>query len=191
MKKIAFIFFVAVLGLSACEEANIGATALSAGNGQNGATTVNSNVMNSSNRKFIQAMDICMDNFPDTFATRNTLRTSNFVDEGTFSGISYFTGFNRRIIAFASTGTNNPVCGSGRNGLRDDEAVFVTNALLAAKFGTNLLMADVSDQRGLIAAWLATTDDGHQFQILIRPQIVIAGLFKGSLVYVKEYKPDA
>lgn len=179
-----------LIGLVACDDLGAVDAIPADATASVSSSTISSGVLNSGNRKFIQAMDICLNSFPSMLNVRRELRSSNFTSEGRFSGEEYFSAFNRSIIAFASTGQHEPICGFGRNGLRDDEAVLVVNATLAAKYGENLLVGDVSDDPHTLAAWLVTTDNDTEVVVAVRRQIVLSGLYRGSLVYVAEYRPE-
>ena len=142
---------------------------------------------NSGNQKIIQAMNVCLDNFPNMLAVRNELRTSNFKSEGRFGGIEYFSAFNRDIIAFGSVGTSKPLCGFGRDGLRDEEAVLVAASILGAKFGSSLAEFDTSADPQFIAAYYIEKEDGTKVVVAVRRQITLSGLYRGSPIYVSEF----
>ena len=152
------------------------------------ATSVQNPLSESGNRKLLQAMDICIDNYPNMLATRTALRTSKFSSEGQFGNDEYFSAFNRDIIVVASTGTSTPSCAFGRNKVRDDEAVLLAGGLIAAKFGDTPLIGDFSNNPRVLAGWRIKTESGDDFTLIVTNQVNIAGLFRGSLFILREFE---
>ncbi len=183
-----FLVLACVGLISACDETtSSGIAETNVGTSSTSATSIQNPLDRSGNRKLLQAMDICIENYPDMLAVRTEMRRSNFATEGRFGDNEFFSAFNRNIVVLASTGTEKPTCGFGRNTVRDDEAVLLASALVAAKFGDTPLVADFSDEPRFLAGWLIETDAGEQFTLTVTRQLNISSIFRGSLFILQEY----
>ncbi|WP_394179672.1 hypothetical protein [Yoonia maritima] len=146
---------------------------------------------NSGNRKAIEALNYCLDSFPNLNVARLNWQRSGFRSEGQYGGSDYYSAFNRSIITAVKTGKHDPECVVGRSGLRDEEAVLVASSVLGAKYGDTFEIFDTSDDREVLAAFYAKTDNGTPIAVAVLPQFFIPGFYRGSLIIVIEHTETA
>ncbi|MCG3266740.1 hypothetical protein [Yoonia sp. I 8.24] len=188
--KPAGIAVFATVGLGGCMEAPVEA-AVEAAPEADAPAQATQPATSSGNAKATEAINQCLDNLPGHNATRTYLRTNGFRHEGKYTGVDFYTAYNRSIIVGLTRGSEAPYCFVGRNNLRDDEAVLVASNAMRAKYGDSFGEFDTSSDSEFIAAFYGERPDGVGVVAAVRNQFAVAGVYRGSIIVVHEYiAPD-
>jgi len=151
----------------------------------NAATQLANPLDRSSNRKLLEAMDICLADFPNLLQVRTRLRQSGYQSEGRFGNKEIFTAYNRNIIVVVSASATDRLCSFGLDGLRDQEAVLLAGALFGARANGTLELGSPQDPR-FLAAYRFDAPNGVKVIGAVGRQVTISGLYRGSIIYLIE-----
>lgn len=133
--------------------------------------------------KLLEAMEICITNYPDMAEVRRGARAAQFRSEGRYDGAEIYTANSRRVIFIATVGTGPAECSFGVNNLYGRDAIALTTNWLQQNYGTNAAPYDLPRNSPADAAWIVTTPNGS-FGVAVLRQFSIQGFFNGSAILV-------
>ncbi|MBL4812349.1 MAG: hypothetical protein JKX69_08355 [Rhodobacteraceae bacterium] len=135
------------------------------------------------NQLFAEALEICLNSYPDMGEIRRNARSAGFRSVGQRQGTDFFTSAGDRVIMMVNASNSDRSCGLGQNRLRGQNAVDSVQQILANTVGDRAHPIDVSDSRVFIAGWFVENGNAG-YVVAVRWQINIQGFFTGSLVVV-------
>lgn len=141
----------------------------------------------SNNRKLLEALDICLADFPDTLAIRTKLRQSGYKSELRFRDREFFSAYNGNIIIAITTGGAERACVLGVDGLRNEDAVLFAGSLFAARSNGTLLVGSPTDPR-FIGGFKFDAPNGTTLAAAVGRQTSIGNFFNGSPIFITEFK---
>ena len=174
------------LVLAGCVETQDVASGAATSAAATSATTLSNPLERSSSRKLLEAMDICLTDFPDLQKVRATLRQSGYTSELRRGNIEYFSAYNRQIIVAVSTSASERLCSFGLNGLRDEQAVLLAGSMFAAR-SNGTLQTGTPTNPTLIAAFQFIAPNGATVRAGVTRKRAIPGLFSGSVIILREF----
>jgi ABC-type sulfate transport system substrate-binding protein len=134
--------------------------------------------------KAAEAMNICLNDFPDMTAARRGIRAAGFRQEFRQSGAEISTALGQNVLVLASYGGSDPRCGIGIDGVYDNDAIGFAQAVMVAKYGAAVQPIDISFERHLIAGWAAVTPHGTVVTT-VQKQVNIPPIYRGSLISIE------
>ena len=137
----------------------------------------------SNQEKLLEAMEICITNYPDMSAVRRGARAAQFRSEGRYNGAEIYTANSQRVIFIATTGNGPAECSFGVNNLYGRDAIALATSWLQQKYGSNAVPEDLPRNSPADVAWIVTTPNGS-FGVAVLRQFMIPGFFNGSAILV-------
>lgn len=136
---------------------------------------------------FEAAFERCFNNFPDRTAVRKAHKKAKMKFEGRGGNSDFFTARGGDVFTFV--GDKKVPCGFGVDGLREGNAVAVTEKMLKRVTKGQMIRLKTQNRKRTLGAWRILAN-GETAVVIVSRIVNFPRLYRGSLILVRrdDYK---